>query len=350
MKLIVELVLPSLNPDAVAVRRVAESASAGWKFVVEQPDTEIYHRTKLLGSLALSGADYGWLYGLWEDNPCCTEMYVNVGTPRCSGVTPEPVYDGDGNPLPDSGIEPLWPGYFSLSAVDWNHTDCKAEVREIAPRDGYDALFRVWNTPVNLLDSNLPGGTLERETFTALYPDHYTYQPNAQGDLVLTLPDGNARGVGTGGQEHYYRGAMLMTAALTKLLIATTYGTVAARLSTFLQSDFYGLAVNPVTGRVGQNVYIMAGSDAKRPASVTPAVNLTISLREMLEELRALHNVYYLIDPDSGCLRVEHRSWFPARRYGAVRRVGLNALKFPDALSKANNERTDISKLYGEQK
>jgi hypothetical protein len=329
MILTVELSLPATDPAVPQVRAV-EAGQKDWKFTVEQPDGELFYRTKLSGSLVISGADYAWLYGQWERFPCCVEVAVNIFTPAC---------DGDDDQL-------FWPGYFLMTAVRWDHTACTATVREVLPRDAYDALYRIWEKPINMLTPSSIGGTRILVPFVATYPDYLTFQPNAQGQLVKTLPDGNAQGTGAGGQEHRYNQAMELIPSLSRLLLDSGFYTPAKNLWP-VTSEFYESAVNPVTKRKNLQWIIMAGSDAKRPASVTPAVNMVVTLKEMLEGLRGLHNVYYLIDPDSGKLRLEHYSWFAEQTYAPTNRVTLNLLKFPDALAAANNESTDLERLFG---
>jgi len=57
--------------------------------------------------------------------------------------------------------------------------------------------------------------------------------------------------------------------------------------------------------------------------------------------------VYFMLDNETGHLRIEHYSWFATQSYAATKKVSLNLLRFPDSLAKANNESVDLEKLYG---
>ncbi|RIV23596.1 hypothetical protein DYU11_11485 [Fibrisoma montanum] len=337
MKLIVEITLPQLDASVPQVRRV-EAGQADWKFASERQSGELYYRTKLQGNVTLSGDDYRWLYTQHERFPCCVEINLRVFTNTCAGTV-----DDEGNPVTD---QLLWQGYFNMAAVRWNHVDCKAEVQSVNPRDGYDALYRVWETPINLLAPGASTAVPPAQLFYASYGDYFQFKPNPAGQMVLQLPDGNNIGTGPTSQLHLYPKGYPLVPMLTKLLVDSTYGTPAGRLAQILKTDFYTLPVNPVTKRPNLMWIIMAGSDAKRPASVTPAVKLVVTLKEMLEELKALHNVWHIIDPETGLLRLEHYSWFAERSYVRRGRVTLNLLKFPENLAKANNESVDLDELY----
>lgn len=103
---------------------------------------------------------------------------------------------------PDAPADELFlPGYFLLSGLRFDFTTCTAEVREILPRDGYDALYRVWKTPVDLLAPSSAGGRIMPVGFVALYDDFLTWQPDTDGTLRQILPDGNAPGRSAGRTE-----------------------------------------------------------------------------------------------------------------------------------------------------
>ncbi|MGF7219041.1 hypothetical protein GGR92_005221 [Spirosoma lacussanchae] len=328
MKFVIEIALPAQDASAPQVHRIL-TPQPNMKFDCAQPDGELYYRTKQSGGLTIQGDDFTWLKTQYDRFPCCVEVAVNVFTPSCDGETDEL----------------FWPGYFNLATVRWNFSECTAEVRDVLPRDGYDALFRIWEKPVNLLATSTEN-PLPYKSFVAIYPDKRTWSPNAKGQLVNLLPDGNAAGTGPSSQEHTYRQGIDLMTAINRVFDQIATGLPAQVLSP-ITSEFYELAVNPVTSRENLNKIIMAGSDAKRPASVTPAVTLTVTLKELLEGLRGLHNVYYLIDPETGKLRLEHRSWFAEQSYVQLGRVALNLDRYPDALAKANNESFDTEALYG---
>jgi hypothetical protein len=324
MLLTVELSLPATDPTVPQVRAV-EAGQKDWKFPVERPDGELFYRTKLSGSLTVSGQDFAWLYNQWERFPCCAEVNVNIFTPLC---------DGESDEL-------FWPGYFPFSAVRWNFTDCTAEVREIIPRDGYDALFRAWEKPIDIL-----AGGLNKLPFVAYYRDTYASVIDASGNQTIGPPDGNAKGTGFQNIEHVYTQGRTLEHILQTLLFETVKNTKAEPIYA-ITSEFYFGNINPVTGRKNLQKVIMAGSDAKRPASVKPAERFMVTLKELLYELRALHNVYFMINPEQGNLVLEHYSWFDQRSYENLSRVSLNLLKFPEALAKANNESVDLENLFG---
>ncbi|MBC3785710.1 hypothetical protein [Spirosoma utsteinense] len=323
MILTVELSLPATNPTVPQVRRV-DVPTKDWKFPIELQEGELFYRTKLSGSLTVSGADFAWLYSQWERLPCCVEVDMNVFKPAC---------DQDGDDL-------LWPGYFNLSAVRWNFTDCTAEVRDILPRDGYDALFRVWEKPINVIAAGI-----NKQPFVAFYRDTYASVIDSNGNQAIGPPDGNVPGTGYQNTEHVYTRAITLDYALQTLLYESAKGTKAEPLMGVI-SEFYFTSINPVTGRKNLDKLIMAGSDAKRPVSTAPAVKLMATLKEFLYELRALHNVYFVIT-ETNFLKLEHYSWFAQRSYENLNRVSLNLTRFPEALAKANNESTDLEGLYG---
>lgn len=324
MTLSVELSLPSADPAVPAVRAVG--AGKDWKFTTQLQDGELYYRTKLQGSLTITGDDFAWLYSQWERFSCCVEVTVNVFSPNCE----------------TGEAELFWPGYFLMTAVRWDFSACSAEVREILPRDGYDALFRVWEKPVNLLEQDP-----FRVPFTALYRDVYVTQVDSQGNTSVGPPDGNARGSGYLGSEHHYKQGIRLSYALDFLLTKTITGSRASFIPG-ITSSFYFAPINPVTGRKNLDKLLLHGSDAKRPVSVTPAVKMVTTLQSLLDDLKALHNVYYMLNPDTGHLQLEHYSWFAQRSYQATQKVTLNLLAgYPGELAKANNESVDLESLFG---
>ncbi|GAB4052548.1 hypothetical protein [Spirosoma litoris] len=324
MNLTVELALPSVDPTVSQVRAVS-AGQKDWKFSTQLQDGELYYRTKLSGSLIVTGDDFAWLDAQRERFPCCVEVEVNVFSPNCD--------TGD--------LELFWPGYFKIDAVRFDYTACSAEVREVLPRDGYDALFRAWQKPVNLLQNDP-----QRVSFVALYRDHYVSSIDSDGNQTIGVPEGNSPGTGWQNAEHVYTNGIRLNYALDTLLTLSITGTKASFIPG-ITSSFYFATANPVTGRKNLEKVILAGSDAKRPVSIDNADILTTTLKDFLSDLRALHNVYYMLDPETGHLRLEHYSWFAQRSYANLNRVSLNLTLYPDALKAANNESVDLDSLFG---
>lgn len=327
MKLIVQLAPPAKDHTDPQYRTV-EAGQKDWKFDIGLESNELFYRTKLNGNLVLTGEDFIWLHQQYELFPCCVEVAVNVLTNNCTG----------------EGTELFWPGYFLFSSVKWDFYACSATISTVQPRDGYDAIFKCWNKPVNLLE-----GAALRVPFVAVYPDKYSFEVNPDtGDIEKKLPDGNKAGMGASTQEHEYTQGLDFSYALGWALEAATKDTPASVIFG-IKSDFFYSPINPVTGRPNLQRVLMQGSDAKRPFSKKPAVNMMTTLKELLDDLRGLFNVYWMLDTTNNVLIIEHYRWFNQRSYKDLGRVTLNLQKYPDALKTANNESVDVSGLYGSE-
>ncbi|WP_460618832.1 hypothetical protein [Hymenobacter ruber] len=91
-----------------------------------------------------------------------------------------------------------------------------------------------------------------------------------------------------------------------------------------LLSQFYSADANPATGETGTanelpRLLLSAASDVKRYGASEAATRLLISLKTLLSDLSALHDVGWFIDPVTGWLRLEHRAYVDnSRAAGAV--------------------------------
>ncbi|MGI4864145.1 MAG: hypothetical protein ACRYFZ_09510 [Janthinobacterium lividum] len=118
-----------------------------------------------------------------------------------------------------------------------------------------------------------------------------------------------------------------------------------------LLSSFYTLDPNPATGTSGAanelpRLMLSAASDVKRYGASEPATRLLVSLKQMLNDLSALHDVGWFIDPATGWLRIEHRS-YEETQHGAGVVVDLTAIdqvQFPGEYS----YRTQVLPRYDE--
>ncbi|OUJ69192.1 hypothetical protein [Hymenobacter crusticola] len=86
----------------------------------------------------------------------------------------------------------------------------------------------------------------------------------------------------------------------------------AANLSHFFTAD-----QNAATGQGGRlnelnRLYLAAGSDIKRPGASEPATRLRLSAEELFTDVASSWDVGWFIDPATGKLRFEHRSWLEA--------------------------------------
>ena len=86
-----------------------------------------------------------------------------------------------------------------------------------------------------------------------------------------------------------------------------------------LLSDFFSNPTNPATGETGAanelpRLLVAAASDVKRYGASEPATRLLLNLKALLTDLSALYDVGAFIDPNTGWLRIEHRSYLAGRR------------------------------------
>lgn len=84
-------------------------------------------------------------------------------------------------------------------------------------------------------------------------------------------------------------------------------------------SAFFSNPTNAATGETGDanelpRLLVSAASDVKRYGASEPATRLLISLKVFLADLGALYDVGAFVDPATGWLRIEHRSYLAARR------------------------------------
>ncbi len=86
-------------------------------------------------------------------------------------------------------------------------------------------------------------------------------------------------------------------------------------------SSFFSHPVNPVTGQSGvanelPGLLLSAGSDVKRYGASEPATRLQLSLKQLITDLCTLYDCGYDINPSTGWLRIEHRSFYEGRDAG----------------------------------
>lgn len=118
------------------------------------------------------------------------------------------------------------------------------------------------------------------------------------------------------GQFNFTRGFPLLD-AIYGLLQATTAGTSASSVlppNSQQLSEFFTLPVNPATGATGASneipgLLLSAASDVKRYGASEPATRVMVSLKTILDDLYALYDVGWFIDPATGWFRLEHRTW-----------------------------------------
>jgi hypothetical protein len=82
-------------------------------------------------------------------------------------------------------------------------------------------------------------------------------------------------------------------------------------------SAFFTAQVNPATGESGRlnelnRLYVSAGSDIKRPGASEPATRLPVTLKTLLTDVANSWDVGWFVDPETGKLRFEHRTWLEA--------------------------------------
>ncbi|GAB3303691.1 hypothetical protein [Hymenobacter tenuis] len=88
-------------------------------------------------------------------------------------------------------------------------------------------------------------------------------------------------------------------------------------------SSFLTHPTNPATGLTGSaneipSLLLSAGSDVKRYGASEPATRLLISCKQLLTDVCTLWDLGYDIDPLTGWLRIEHRSFYEQREDGLV--------------------------------
>ncbi|NVO33205.1 hypothetical protein [Hymenobacter lapidiphilus] len=266
-------------------------------------------------------------------------------------------------PVPDSGGEYVpvdrsaqgWePLFETIDATVTPHTIDYVKAPEISgfPRAGYkigtyqDWFGRIYGDQLLLLPcgQSPPGPGYVQVT-----------SPGASNSDVCGGPCLNVRRSGNDvnckslfwrfGEFRFTRGFPLLD-AVRGLLKATVAGTSAVAIvpPTAAQlSDFFTNPVNPATGATGAanevpGLLLSAASDVKRYGASEPATKVLISLKSMLDDLAALYDVGWFIDPVTGWFRIEHRAW---REAGAGATV-LDLTTAPETiLSEAYSYRTD---------
>ena len=97
-----------------------------------------------------------------------------------------------------------------------------------------------------------------------------------------------------------------------------------------LLSQFYTAATNPATGDTGTanevpRLLLSAASDVKRYGSSEAATRVLISLKTLLADLCALHDLGWFVDPATGWLRIEHRAYAESQ-YGTGPKLDLTTV------------------------
>lgn len=79
-------------------------------------------------------------------------------------------------------------------------------------------------------------------------------------------------------------------------------------------SSFYTAGTNQATGETGEDnelprLVLAHGSDIKRFNASEPATRVLVSLKTVLDDLAALHDIGWFVNPETGYLRLEHRAF-----------------------------------------
>ena len=287
------------------------------KIVVAREQDEMFFREKMSGSLKVTGEDYEFLRNaeLFNTN-CCQEITLSISA-ECA---------------PQSEL--FWVGYFNLLDIDWDHDNLEASISKINVDDAYDVVFRNWHTEINLLDFN------EFSPFQYQGPQvvNLEYNPNNSRTYI--------------GRDFINSIRYLLAQTFYKSESAQLAGATRQTLSKFLFEP-----INPVTGKenVFPNTVICHLSDAKRPGASNPATKETVTLKQFLEELRKLLNVYWYIDHATGQIRLEHKTFFRGLRdnipgSGYVElplTLDLTAPEYKDVIDGRRKVKTNTADLKG---
>lgn len=252
----------------------------------------MFFREKLIGSVLFNCEDYAFLWEAEQHNVNCCQVITLTIIRSCIGET-------------DSTI---WLGSFTLFDLTWNHDKQEVEVKKINPLDAYAEVFAKWQQEFNLA---LMGGKF----------------------AVYRFPRSNSF-------IDFIRSVIYRTFKLSSRQTPTD-----AEFSRFFTD-----AMNPVTGKVNifTNVAITHLSEIKRPDAENGATKGLITLKDLLNSLKQLFNVYWYVDPDTGFLRLEHISFFPQLSYSPnVQTLDLTEPKYADAMAGKNGYSHETDSIFG---
>lgn len=275
------------------------------RFVTELETNQAFYRTKWQGSVIFTGEDFDRLWSIFQ-RTCCLSIPVSF-------------FRAGNSCSPDT---PYWQGISKLTDFSFDVNTGTATMKNApVPDDGYQTVFETWESEYNWLDTD--------EVFSVFSPDRFTLYKRAR-KLLDVLAQLTARTVG----------------ALSPLAPLVGIGEI---VSSFLED-----AVNPVTRRVNhlKDSLLIQGSDFAQPGTVSgipvvaPARTALLTLKDLLDELRELLNLYWYIDSESGRIRFEHSSFFPHHSYGPPP-AGLILDNDNPAWQQGKVVTTDPSSLYG---
>ncbi|MCX6218335.1 hypothetical protein [Spirosoma sp.] len=271
--------------------------------ITELEDGQQFFRTKWQGEIRFVGDDFKLFWDLAKQT-CCQQVFVSLYR-SCSGATP-------------------WKGVFNLSDLKFDVDACMATLpNPPKPDDGYQTLLENWSKTVNWLKTE---------------PVQTIYSANKQA---------------------LYRRARRLTHVLANLVSQSLADTSAASIipdaGSPTLSVFLTATTNPVTRRANtwknalciQASEVAAPGDPKAPAPTYGFARVAeLTLKEVVEDLIELTCLYPFLDPDTGKLRWEHISYFPALTYDSP----TQGLSLPDTDPVWDGNRTvktNTEALYG---
>lgn len=289
--------------------RFVQPAKDG-KITLAKEDGEMFFRAKLTGSMELSGEDYDFLQEAKTFSvKCCQQISVTIYKTCAAG-----------------GQKIAWEGEFGLGSIGWDFDNRTATIQKINVKDAYTEVFANWFKPINLLDYN----TFERVALDT--------------QRSATDTDYNPSG------SNYHSRCMDFIEVL-RYMIRRTFRLSSRQdqVSREELSTFFSAATNPVTGKMNifKDVFITHLSDLKRPDASNPATEGKISLKDMLNAIKLLFNVYWFVDEETGFIRLEHISFFPHLSYGAAPvTLDLTQDSFKEALDGKKGYTSDESEIF----
>lgn len=287
-----------------------------------------FFRQKVNGSLAFTGENFKTIESVQDG--CCGRLPVTLFR-SCNSV-----------PVP--AVSFLLP----TRKVDWNFETCEATVSNFEVSDVYEAIFKAWERKVNMCETPVSGKTLRHwlritntSTESGESVDSYTYPyfNNSKGKLFIEW----------------------VLFCIEKTFVGSLSGIVpdnVFQLSTFLSSQ-----VNFCTGRKNElaTALIFQNSDIFQPNSPSATgkqedgrINeeIGVSLKSLVEGLKAAFDVDFFVDSITGKFRIEHKSFFEnGHSYGSVGlSLDLSAAKYSkDLKGYKHSFRYDDSEIEGVQ-
>lgn len=289
----------------------------GLKINIEKETDQQFLRQKTSLTAQFSDADYQYLKSL--QGTCCTPVFLSVG--KDCGQVP-------------AGVETeLVKLKSDVSKIEWDFGSCTATIKDFKIVDTYVGVYKYWERKANML--NMPANV----TIVHNYKKKES-QRTIGGDVQYSHPVIN--------NNRFRDFNPWVLFAIQQAFLGTEVASIIPD-SVAQMSSFFTMPINICTGKPNlfPQLAVAQNSDVLYPTSTQPATgfkelqgytgnqvtiqqsasinqDVAVSLKQLLESLKALFDVDWFIDSSTGKFRIEHSSYFSNGGTYGTPQVGID--------------------------